>query len=211
MSNNLTGNGPMTADHWWWREGWGSGTRFLTWHLTFQQSPVLHAHAAAYRELLAGFPQLDLVPDHGLHLTMQGVGPVQDVTATELTALTDAARKRLSDLRPLAFRFDKPAFTPEAIRWEPAPAEPVVEIRNVLRGAIHEVWDQVPESAGGFTPYVTIAYGNRVAPASPIIAAIEDSSILPVTATVATADLIVLGRDRHEYEWEYAAKVLLGD
>lgn len=210
MSNGLSSSAPMTADHWWWREGWGLGTRFLTWHLTFQQSPALHAHAAAYRELLAGFPQFDLVPDHGLHLTTQGLGMVQDVTETELAALIPAARKRLSDLQPFAIRFGKPEFTPEAIRWDPAPAEPVAEVRNALREAIREIWDQVPESADGFIPHVTIAYGNRVAPAGPVIAAIEGSSIPPVTVTVATADLIVLGRDRHEYEWEYAAKVPLG-
>jgi 2'-5' RNA ligase len=211
MSNGLSSSEPMTADHWWWREGWGPGTRFLTWHLTFQQSPVLHAHAAAYRELLAGFPQLDLVPDHGLHLTAQGVGLVQDVTEAELAALIPAARKRLSDLQPFTLRFDKPEFTPEAIRWDPAPAEPVAEVRNALREAIREIWDQVPESEDGFVPHVTIAYGNRVASAGPVIAAIERASIPPVSVAVATADLIVLGRDRHEYEWEYAAKVPLGN
>ena len=209
MSNDLSSVEPMTADHWWWREGWGPGTRFLTWHATFQQAAVLHAHAAAYRSVLAGFDQLDLVPDRGLHMTMQGVGLVQDVPAAELAALVDAARKRLSGLRPIALHLDKPTFTPEAIRWDPEPVLPVAELRSALRDAIHEIWGDVPESADGFIPHVTIAYGNRVSFAGPIIAAIEDASIPPVTVTIETADLIVLGRDRHEYEWEYEAKVPL--
>ena len=210
MSNDLNGAEPETADHWWWREGWGPGTRFVTWHSTFQQNAALHAHAAAYREVLVGFDQLDPVPDHGLHMTMQGVGFADEVPAAELAALIDAARKRLSTLRPIALRVDKPAFTPEAIRWDPAPVAPVAALRQALRDAINEIWGRVPEAEDGFIPHVTVAYGNRVASARPILAAIEESAIAPVVFTIETADLIVLNRDRHEYAWEYAAKVPLG-
>jgi len=42
------------ADHWWWRPGWGPGTRFYTFHFTFQDQPVVREHAAqAYAS--AGF------------------------------------------------------------------------------------------------------------------------------------------------------------
>ncbi|WP_034270725.1 2'-5' RNA ligase family protein [Actinospica robiniae] len=210
MSDTSSYSAPTTADHWWWREGWGPGTRFLTWHLTFQQDEVLHAHAAAYRDLLGGFAQLDLVADHGLHMTMQGVGLATDIDAAQLAALIDAARKRLARVRPFELHLDKPAFTPEAIRWDPEPVSPVTEVRRAVRAAISEVLGSVPEAEDGFVPHVTIAYGNRVAPAGPIIAAIEESKVPPVTVAVNRADLIVLGRDRREYEWEYAAKVELG-
>lgn len=201
---------PMTADHWWWREGWGPGTRFLTWHLTFQQDEVLHAHAAAYRDLLGHFAQLDLVADRGLHLTMQGVRPATDIDAADLAALIEAAQIRLAHVHPFELRLHKPAFTPEAIRWEPEPAAPVAEVRRAVRSAISEVLGGVSEAEDGFIPHITIAYGNRVGPAGPIIAAIEESEVPAVTVAISTADLIVLGRDRREYEWEYVAKVNIG-
>jgi 2'-5' RNA ligase len=141
---------------------------------------------------------------------MQGVGPVRSVAATDVTALVDAARRRLARVRPFQLELDKPEFTPEAVRWNPEPASAVADVRAVLRDAIHDVFGRVGEAADGFVPHVTIAYGNRVAPAAAIIAAIESCDVPAATTTVTTADLIVLGRDRHEYEWTYAAKVPLG-
>jgi len=210
MGDAASASEPMTADHWWWREGWWPGARYLTWHLTFQQDEVLHAHAAIYRELLGRFAQLDLVEDRGLHLTMQGVGPAADIDAASLAALIEAARRRLAQVRPFELHLHKPAYTPEAIRWEPEPVAPAAVVRMAVRAAISEVLGSVSEAEDGFVPHITIAYGNRVAPAAPIICAIEESDVAAVTVTIDRADLIVLGRDRREYEWEYAAKVQLG-
>ncbi len=206
----MTDAAQRTADHWWWRPGWSTGRRFLTWHLTFEQAPEVHRLAATYRTALAGVPGLDLIPDQWLHCTMQGLGFVDEVDQADVEAITGAARKRLAAQEPFTVSIDRPAFTPEAIRWEAEPAEPVTAVRAAIREAIGEVWPEVPEQAGGFAPHISIAYGNTDGPADAVLEALASVPSQPATARIASAELILLGRDRRMYEWEPVASVPLG-
>lgn len=190
-----------TADHWWWRPGWGPGARCHTVHITFQDQPALHAHAQAWRQVLARFPQLDLVPDPWLHLTMQGLGMQGEVTLADVTAIADRAEDLVAKLEPFELSVGAPSFTPEAIRFDPSPAAPVAKLRSAVRGTIGEVWPKVPEADDGFEPHITIGYGNADADATEIIAAIEQADIEPITIRITHADLILLGRDDKIYTW----------
>ena len=49
---------------------------------------------------LAGLPGLDLVPGQWLHLTTQSVGFTDEVSDTDLIAITGAARTRLTAVKP---------------------------------------------------------------------------------------------------------------
>jgi hypothetical protein len=53
-----------------------------------------------------------------------------------------------------------------------------------------------------------VAYASADGPAAPVDAAL--AGIQPATVTLATLDLIRLGRDRHVYEWEAIASISLG-
>lgn len=198
------------ADHWWWRPGWSTGRRFLTWHLTFEDSPEVHRLAAAYRSRLAGLAGLDLVPDQWLHLTMQGLGFVDEVDQDDVDAIVAVARARLALVPAFAVVIDRPAFTPEAIRWEAAPAAPVEAVRDAIRAAIGSVWAAVPEKADGFGPHISIAYCNSDGPAAAVLAALAAEPSAPARARIASAELILLGRDTQMYEWETVASVPLG-
>ncbi len=56
--------------------------------------------AANARARLIGLPGLDLVPGQWLHLTTQGVGFTDEVSDNDLTAITSAARTRLTAVKP---------------------------------------------------------------------------------------------------------------
>lgn len=197
------------ANHWWWRPGWEKGRRFYTWHLTFEHAPEVHRIAQAYRDGLAGVPGLDLVPNQWLHLTMQGLGFVDEVAEADVHAIVQAATTRLGGIAPFELKLDRPRITPEAIRWEATPAEPPAAARDAIRAAIGAVWPAVPEQAEGFTAHVTIAYNNAEGPASPVQAALDAVAAAPAVAPIRSAELIVLGRDRGMYEWETFATVPL--
>jgi 2'-5' RNA ligase len=200
-----------TADHWWWRPGWALGARGYAFHLTFQDQPALHAHADAYRRVLAHIPALDPVPDPWLHLTMQGIGLRGEVDEAEVGAIAAAATRRLADLPAFELTFGAPVFTPEATRFEPQPSGHVSGIRDAVRAAIGEVWPGVPEPHRGFVPHVTIGYGNRIAPADPILEALKASRIGSAGVRITAAELILLGRDEGMYTWETVARMGLGD
>jgi hypothetical protein len=90
-----------TRDHWYWRPGWRVGRSFYTWHLTFQNAAEVAALAAYYQQQMP-LPSLDPVPAEGLHMTLQGVGFTDEVTDTDIQAITDHARERCSALEPFA-------------------------------------------------------------------------------------------------------------
>lgn len=198
------------ADHWWWRPGWSTGRRFLTWHLTFEGQSEVHRLAADYRRTLAEVPGLDLIPNQWLHLTMQGLGFADEVSTKDVEAVVDAARSRLAELPAFDVTIDRPTVTPEAIRWEAAPGEPVAAVRLAIRAAIADVWPLVPEREDGFGPHISIAYSNADVPAAPALGAVAAAPSAPATARISSAELILLGRDRQMYEWEPLATVPLG-
>lgn len=197
------------ADHWWWRPGWAVGRRFYTFHLTFQQAEDVHRLAAAYRQGLADVDGLDLIPDQWLHLTMQGLGFVDEVSEQDLRAIVDAATRRLAQIPAFELKLDRPGITPEAIRWEAVPPGPAIAVRQAIRQAIAEVWPEVPEQEEGFAAHVSIAYSNATGDAAPIATALRAVDAAPAVARIESAELIVLSRDRQMYEWETFASLPL--
>ncbi len=198
----------MTADHWWWRPGWAVGRRFYTWHVTFADSSDLHRLAEQYRDALAPLPGLDLIPNEWLHLTTQGLGFIDEVDAGDVDAIVAAARRRLAAVEPFGLEFTRPLVTPEAVQWRVDPAGPAA-VRDTLRQAIGDVWTEAPEPADGFKAHVSIAYSNTVRSTAPIEAALDRVRTEPAVVRVTSADLIVLNRDDHMYEWTTYAEVPL--
>lgn len=196
--------------HWWWRPGWGPGCRGYAWHINDLDG--LHEHAAAYQQAVAHLPQLDLIPLEWLHLTVQGIGFVDEVDSEDLAAITDATRKRLATLEPIRLTFDRPLQRPEALAIHPTPAEPLVEVRALLRDAIAEVWgpERVEGDPDGFQPHVSLAYVNTPGPSDEIVQAVDQVDAAPVVVDVDTVSLIELYRDGHLYRWDIVDRILLG-
>ncbi len=65
--------------HWWWRPGWSLGRRMYTFFLTFQHSlDTAEEFSWYYRPALVA-NSLDVVPPEWMHLTVQGLGFVDEV------------------------------------------------------------------------------------------------------------------------------------
>lgn len=62
---------------------------------------------ADYQKALAGMPGIDLIPPQWLHLTMQGIGFTDQISATELGALSDALTAGLATVEQPAVH-DRP-------------------------------------------------------------------------------------------------------
>ena len=199
-------------DHWWWRPGWKVGTRFYAWHITFDHAPELHQLAAQYQAALAGLPGLDPVPRRWLHLTMQGVGHVEEIDINAIEGIVTSAQRRLADLGSISVQFHRPVIRPEAIALPALPPAAVDQIRSAIRAAIadHLGADEVPDNADGFQPHVTIAYSAGVQPARSVEAALAAVEPPAVTTAVPQASLIELHRDRRMYEWRTIAEAQIG-
>ncbi|MFE9886907.1 2'-5' RNA ligase family protein [Streptomyces scopuliridis] len=197
-------------NHWWWRPGWNVGRRFYTWHLTFGSQKDVHRFAEQYRTALVGAEGLDLIPDRWLHLTMQGIGFIDEVDQADVEAIVDAARARLAAVPAFDITLSAPILDPEAVLVPVQPDEPVRAVRDAIRAAIGDVLPEVPEKAEGFRPHVSVAYSDSEGQADPIGQALDAADVMPAAARIESAELIVLHRDNRMYEWEPYARVELG-
>jgi hypothetical protein len=182
-----------------------------TWHFTFDDQPAVRDLAALYQARLAGLPGLDLVPTRWLHLTTQDVGFTDDVGEEDLAAIIVAARRRLASGCRQRVRFGPACVTSEGILLEVEPAAGLMAVRAALRAAICDIWpaDKMPGSAE-WTPHVSVAYSNTSAPSAPYVTALTQCHAT-AQCLIQSVQLIVLGRDRHVYEWASYASVQLAD
>lgn len=194
---------PYLRNHWWWRPGWDVGTRFYTWHVTFDDAPELRRLVATYQEVLSTFSDLDLVPQQWLHLTIQGVGHVQDVPDAQRDQIVEAVRSRVAPLEPFNVAFHQPVIRPEAIILPPTPSNGLQQLRTAVRHGIAGVVGNtnVPEAANGYQPHVSLAYANASRPAEPVRAALNRINVAPARVSIDAVSLIRLHRDRRMYEW----------
>jgi 2'-5' RNA ligase len=199
-------------DHWYWRPGWGVGSRFYTWHITFDGQPEVVDLVERYRDVLAAQPNLDVIPTQWLHLTMQGIGFVDQIDRDQVDAIVAAASNRCAALPPMKLTVGAPHVDPESIQIALTPAEPVRQLRVAIRAAIADVWghDQVPEPAEPYTPHMSLAYINAAGPAAPLERALAAAPDITATAVIDSCQLIVLNRDDGMYVWEPHATVVLG-
>jgi len=91
------------------------------------------------------------------------------------------------------------------------PQDGLNSVREGLRQAIADIWSggRVPD-ADGWTPHVSIAYSRVTGPADVYEKAMADEHG-SVDITISKVQLIVLGRDEHEYQWTMHSEVLLSD
>ncbi|MFJ9719935.1 2'-5' RNA ligase family protein [Streptomyces sp. NPDC101213] len=198
-------------DHWWWRPGWDVGRRFYTWHVTFDGQDEVHALADEYRSALAPLGEsLTLIPDRWLHLTMQGVGFVNEVADADVQAIVERARARLAQVPAFDVQLGPAFVDPEAVLLPARPDEPLQQVRRAVRAAIGDVMDEVPEEADGFRPHVSVAYSAAEGPAEPVVQALAGLGERSARVRISAADLIVIHRDNRMYEWETYASVALG-
>ena len=96
--------------------------------------------------------------------------------------------------------------------WLRVDPQAVPRVRAAVRAGMAEVWGtpRVPESAGGFTPHVSLAYSDTDGPDEPYAAALAGMAPRSALMEIGAIQLIVLCRDSHLYCWDTVATVPLG-
>jgi 2'-5' RNA ligase len=204
-------------DHWWWRPGWRIGRRFYMWYVTFDRDDAVRDLALAYARRLR-LPTLDVIPPQWLHVTMLGVGFVDQIDEAEAQRIADAARQRLARLAPITVQIGPATVDREVVRLDVTPAEPVIRLRQELLAAIADVWgaDRAPEPDDGFfpedvyLPHVSLAYSNTDAERQSVMDEVRRDEPAPVRTTLRRADLVAVHRDNRMYEWTGFAHADLG-
>jgi len=119
------------TDHWWWRPGWRVGSRYYAWHLLLDDQPTLVQLAQRYQSAVAGFDALDPIPEPWLHITLQGVGHIEDVTGAELDRTFQAVGRRAAALRLEPLEFRRATIFGEGVVLVPSDPTPLAESTTV--------------------------------------------------------------------------------
>jgi 2'-5' RNA ligase len=206
----------ILRDHWWWRPGWRQGRRAYTFHVVFDGGTVDRAAEVQrivreYQAAVADMPGLDLIPVEWLHLTVQGVGFVDEVGEQDVEAILTAARRRCAELAPVELTFGSAIVTDEGIMLPGEPRGPADAMRRALRAGIADASAaaRVPEGEE-FIPHVSVAYSNASGSTARLVQAVEASPPHRASVTVRAASLIVIDRDARMYRWRPHVSVPLG-
>ncbi|WP_431907172.1 2'-5' RNA ligase family protein [Micromonospora carbonacea] len=199
-------------DHWWWRPGWRAGRHFYACHFTMSGYGDLVELIQRYQVALRSFPGLDLIPPPWLHLTMQGLGFLDDLADDQIAEIERAIRQKLAQTPAPVVTFHRPVVRPEAIYLPALPPEPVAAVRNAVRAVIGDVLgadnvELAPEHVQGYRPHVSVAYSNTSQPAEPIAVALTQVDAAPVKVTLDHVDLLEFHRDNRMYEWTRSQQV----
>jgi 2'-5' RNA ligase len=190
------------------------GRRFYTVYVTLEGQDDLHRLVDDYQKSLAEIPHLDTIPRPWRHMTVQGIGFSDEVSAADIARIADASQRHLATLSPVALTFRRPAVshTTEAVTLGPDDGQGMHAIRQAIRAGIADVWGAgaVLESDAVFRPHTSLGYINADGPAQPIRDAIDTVHAAPAHATIDSVALIEMHRDQQMYQWREYARLRLG-
>lgn len=206
---------PSVRNHWWWRPGWAEGRHFYACHMTLDDQPQLRELVVDYQQALTATLGIDLIPPQWLHLTMQGIAFVDELSRSELPALDVALTAELATIDPPTVEFRYLTIHPEAVYLKAHPAAALYPLRSKMHDAVVSVlgptrFDEPAPDQAKFLPHVSIGYISQEGGTEPIAAALQSLTTRTSRVTFTKADLLEFHRDHHMYEWTNATPIRIG-
>jgi 2'-5' RNA ligase len=198
--------------HWWWRPRWQVGTRFYAFHLAVGDSEDLANLVAQYQNAIQDIAGFDPIPREWLHITMQGLAFVDDISPEDLASVVKSTRAALTHVEPFSLVFDRPLIRPEALVLVPENVEALYDLRGAVQSAIETALGHgtIDLGSADYQPHVSFAYVNANQPAMKALSALEGVESVPVRFRVDEVPLIEMHRDNRMYEWRALESIRLG-
>jgi 2'-5' RNA ligase len=160
-------------DHWSPQPDVDPARTQLMWFMLLGDHPEVAELVHTAQARLAGLPGLDLVPREWLHMTTLIAGFSDEITAGQVDAMADHARRHLARMPPIPITLGRTLYHPRAIMLDARPHEALEPVLRVVQEATrlatgrdgrlyHEPW----------VPHITVAYSNMARPAAPVIEAL---------------------------------------
>lgn len=148
---------------------------------------------------------------------MQGIGFTDEISDSEIGAITASMSDRLANVASPIVTFKRPTVQTEAIYIPAFPPDAIDDVRSSVHRAISEVLgpEQSPDTdlrkaLQTYRPHVSIAYVNSSGSATPFIEALRVTSHEPVIVAIRTVSILTFHRDNRMYEWTNAVPVAIG-
>ncbi len=212
MSHPALSVQPALRDHWQWLPQWAEDRPCLLWYLTFESEPDLSRQAEQVQAHLRDVSRVDVVPLPWLHLTLDDVGFVDELTSDQITTVVRAAREAVAGWVPPAMTLGPVSAMEDAVVLAAGPAPGLRDLRDRLRQATTQVLGPVALSVlDEFWPHVTLAYLNDACEPAEVLDPLAPVSGARVALAAPRLTLAsVTRRDRH-YQWTALVQLGLGD
>ena len=212
--------GPTSESHWAQPHVLGDDERYLTWFLTFEGHDGLAARLVEIVDAVGADFMDWLAPDE-LHLTLQGLGPVDRLAPATVEQVVDRTREMLASVQAFRMRLGLLTLGTQGVLLLPMDFTPLHGLRATLWHAAAGVLGEESTPGGpelDVPPHVSLSYCNAVADLGPVrdrVASLrEPMAREPALVTVDHVDLVELRRtsdgDRRCYRFEARAGVRLG-
>jgi 2'-5' RNA ligase len=178
------------------------------------------ARVSEVQRALGALPEVDSIPPHWLHLTVQSVGFVDDpgLDPEQVDCIPAEAEARLRAIRPFSVELRNANSFPEAAFVEAYDGGRIREIRAALREALPLLTSRPSDGlyrrgVDLFAPHLSIGYYNRTGAADGVIRALGPFRSFEVgAAEIHSIDLALVDMSEpHRFaEFERAATIPLG-
>jgi 2'-5' RNA ligase len=196
-------------DHWARQPGADPARTQLMWFMLLGDNPEVTELVRTAQDRLAGLPGLDLVPPEWLHMTTLIAGFSDEITAGQVDAMADHARRHLARTRPVPVTLGRILYHPRAVMLDARPYEALEPVLRIAQEATrlatgkdgrlyHEPW----------IPHITVAYSNMIRPAAPVIEALGRE--LPRRDVTISSISLISQAPEHQWIWHPVTDVQFG-
>jgi len=196
-------------DHWSPQPGADPARTQLMWFMLLGDNPEVAELVRTAQDRLAGLSGLDLVPREWLHMTTLIAGFCDEITADQVDAMADHARRHLARTPPIRITLGRILYHPRAVMLDARPHEALDPVLRSVQDATrlatgrdgrlyHEPW----------APHITVAYSNMVRPAAPVIEALGRE--LPQRDVAISSISLISQAPEHLWTWHLVTDVQFG-
>jgi 2'-5' RNA ligase len=179
------------------------------WFMLLGDHPEVAELVRTAQDRLAGLRGLDLVPPEWLHMTTLIAGFSDEITADQVNAMADHARRLLARTPPIRITLGRILYHPRAVMLEARPHEALDPVLQIAQDATrlatgregrlyHEPW----------VPHITVAYSNMARPAAPLIEALGRE--LPRCDVAINSISLISQAPEHMWTWHSVTDVQFG-
>ncbi|MEO7269842.1 MAG: 2'-5' RNA ligase family protein [Knoellia sp.] len=198
---------PPMRDHWAREPEWPQERRLWALYVTCGTIEPFVDYAQTFQRQLSDLPGLDLVEPRWLHMTVLGVGFVDEVEPVAMARLVDRAVRLVASEAPVDMVAEAPRARVDAVWMSVDTAPSLGPLRDRLHTAVVECLGREPHAlpapSGGFRPHISIAYSRAGAPNNAEVdehlAAVD---VPPIGFRVNHLSLLPLRRQAPRWFWD---------
>jgi 2'-5' RNA ligase len=196
-------------DHWSLLPGVDPRRARLMWFMRVGDNPQVAELVRLGQGRLTGLAGLDLVPREWLHMTTLIAGFTDEISSGQTEAMAGQARRLLAGTPPVTVTLGRVLYHARAVMLAAQPPSALEPVLHTVQEATRIATERDGElHYEPWTPHVTLAYGNSVRPAGPVIEALGRD--LPPQQVAISSISLVSQAPEHLWTWRLVAEIPFG-